>query len=141
MSHSGTVITMQNVPALNDDWRELYLPLACPMWPGYDGRDKHMFGTGTTWVILAGFRWNGHSSGILSPLWPKWNHPIASCRHDARCEAAKTPEQRKWADIQFRLDVGTTSWGVTKWIGYAGVRVGALLGIGVRRKTGKGVTS
>lgn len=120
MAHTGTLIVMANVPELNDGWRELYLPLECPMWEGYKGPKS----------IPAGFRWNGHSSGILSPLWPRWNHPIASCRHDWRCAYADNAEQRAWADRQFRYDVGTTSWAVTKWVGWAGVRVGAMLGIG-----------
>lgn len=39
-------------------------------------------------------------------------------------------EQRKWADEEFRKDVGETSWWITKQIGYLGVRIGAMFGIG-----------
>ena len=82
-------------------------------------------------VIPAGFEWDGSSSGILAPIFPRHNHPIASCRHDYRCGKAKCPEDRKWADEQFEKDVGETSWWVTKKVGYIGVRVGAFFGIGV----------
>ena len=83
-------------------------------------------------VIPAGFEWDGSSSGLFAPVFPKWKHPIASCRHDFRCRKAKDAAERKWADEQFEKDVGETSWWITKKLGYAGVRVGALLGIGVR---------
>lgn len=65
---------------------------------------------------------------------PKHKHPIATRRHDKRCEQAakykKTNKPlyrklRKIADKMFRVDVGK---GGTKWEqvkGYAGVRIGA----------------
>jgi len=122
MAHSGTIIHMRNVPEKGDGWRVLDAYLPCPMWPGYKGME----------VIEADFEWNGNSAGWLAFTFPRWNHPIASCRHDFRCEKASCPEERAWADAEFRKDVGTTSWWITKQWGYAGVRVGALLGIGVR---------
>lgn len=39
--------------------------------------------------------------------------------------------ERKWADEQYKLDVGSTSWKITALVGYAGVRVGAAFGVGV----------
>ena len=113
-------IHMSNVPAMGDGWRVLLAPLPCTMWPGWDGPGE----------VPEGYKWNGHSSGILSPLFPRWNHPIASCRHDWRCSVARTREERKWADREFRKDVGATSWWITAQIGYIGVRIGAFLGIG-----------
>ena len=118
MAHSGVILYMQTVPALGDGWRELSHPCPVKLFNGKLG------------AIPQGFRWNGHSSGILSPIWPRWNHPRASCTHDYLCSIARTPEERLFADRLFRELVGTTSWGVTKWIGYAGVRAGAMLGIG-----------
>ncbi|MDY0212570.1 MAG: hypothetical protein RBR06_06155 [Desulfuromonadaceae bacterium] len=98
------------------DWRELTRPLPC-------GND----------VIPAGWQWNGASSGIARHLvifsFPKWKHPIASCRHDWRCAHAKTKEQRAFADKMFWIDVGR---GGTKWEqakGYAAVRLGAWFGL------------
>lgn len=120
MAHSGTILHYRTIPKKGDDWRALDTPLPCPMWPGYDGNEE----------VPQDFEWNGNSSGLLAPIFPKWNHPIASCRHDFRCGKAKNAVERSWADQQFRADVGTTSWWVTKQIGYLGVRVGALLGIG-----------
>lgn len=89
--------------------------------PGYGGTQD---------VIPVGFEWNGSSSGLLAPIFPQWNHPIASCRHDWRCEHAENAAVRKWADEQFEKDVGETSWWITKKLGYAGVRIGALFGVG-----------
>lgn len=119
MAHSGTVIHMRNVPANGDGWRALDRSLPYRRMDGSWG------------LIPPDFCWDGNSSGLLSPLFPKWNHPIASCRHDWRCKTAKTPEERLFADKEFEKDVGTTSWWLTKKIGYLGVRAGALLGIGV----------
>ena len=124
MAHSGTVLYYRTVPEKGDDWRATTAFLPCPMWGGYEGPE----------VIPDGFEWNGNSSGLFAPVFPKWNHPIASCRHDFRCEKARNAEQRKWADEQFEKDVGTTSFWVTKKLGYLGVRAGAVLGIGVNYK-------
>ena len=80
--------------------------------------------------IPVGFIWNGSSSGILRGVFPKWRHPIASCRHDWRCGLAKNDDDRKFADKEFKKDVAKTSWKATALIGYAGVRIGAFFGIG-----------
>jgi hypothetical protein len=124
VSHSGTIIHMRNVPPKGDAVRALDAPLPCKMWPGWKGPEE----------VEVDFEWDGASSGIFAPLFPKWNHPIATCRHDWRCKHAKNPEQRAWADREFKKDVGTTSWWITKQTGYLGVRAGALLGIGVNYK-------
>lgn len=83
---------------------------------------------GDAW-IPAGYRWNGASSGLMRSVpilnFPKWKHPIATCRHDWRCERAVTATDREIADKLFRRDVKKdgTSWEKLK--GYAGVRIGA----------------
>lgn len=122
--HSGTILYYRTVPSRGDNYRATTSSLFCRMWPGYKGLE----------IVPADFVWNGNSSGLLSPVFPKWNHPIASCRHDFRCGKAETPEQRKWADQEFRKDVGTTSWWITKQVGYIGVRVGAMFGVGCNYK-------
>lgn len=99
--------------------RVLTMPHYCP---GIDGGQD---------IIPAGFEWDGASSGLLAPVFPRHNHPIASCRHDWRCGNARNAAERKWADEQFREDVGETSWWITKQVGYLGVRIGALFGVGV----------
>lgn len=86
---------------------------------------------GTQDVIPKDFEWDGSSSGLLAPIFPQWKHPIASCRHDWRCRKARNAKERKWADVQFEKDVGETSWWITKKLGYAGVRIGAMFGVGV----------
>ena len=110
-------IYLCSVPDLLD-WMELAKPLPCG-----DG------------FIPAGYRYNGASSGIFQyvPIFdfPKWRHPMATCRHDWRCDQAKTKEERRIADELFRIDVGLGQtnkvrgwWEQTK--GYVGVRVGAM---------------
>lgn len=69
---------------------------------------------------------------VFRGLFPRHRHPVAFFRHDYRCSLAKNFAQRKWADQQFEADVGSTSWWITKKIGYLGVRFGALLGVGNR---------
>lgn len=106
-------IKMQNV--LNDDgstrldYRELIGELPC-------GDEK----------IPIKRVWNGATvKGILRWLFPKWKHPIATCRHDERCDAAVTKEERKFADKEFKAGVKR---GGTKWEehgGYVAVRLGA----------------
>ena len=76
-------------------------------------------------LIPIGFRWNGASVGPLRRYFPKWKHPIATCRHDIRCELAVTAEERKFADKQFKKDVGHGGTWWEKQKGYYGVRVGA----------------
>lgn len=118
--HSGVVMHMRTVPEKGDGWRALDKPIPCRMF------------NGTIGAIPKDFHWDGNSSGLLAPLFPQWNHPRASATHDYLCSLAKNPEERLFADREFRRLVGTTSWPVTAWLGYAGVRVGAMLGIGVR---------
>ena len=113
-----TIIHMRNVPG-DPDLRALDKPLYCQNCNGSHGS------------IPADFGWNGSSVPfIFRGLFPRHRHPIASCRHDYRCGKAKNKKERKWADEQFQIDVGKTSWWVTKKMGYWGVRIGAFLGIG-----------
>lgn len=143
MAHSGTLIHMRNVPERPDN-RALDKPLPCPMWPGWEGPEE----------VPVDFEWDGSSieleaeetrpwyvrwpiSVLTAPvnffnrsIFPRWRHPIASCRHDWRCRNARNKEQRAWSDAEFEKDVSTTSWWLTKKLGYAGVRAGAALGIG-----------
>lgn len=114
---SGVILYMRTIPGkpLN---RALTKPLFCETQDG-----KHGY-------IPAGFEWDGASSGLFAPIFPRHNHPIASCRHDYRCRNARTPAERKWADEQFEEDVGRTSWWITKKVGYIGVRIGAMFGVG-----------
>jgi len=117
MAHSGTILFMRTVPG-KPNLLALTMPLECKMWDG------------TIHYIQPPFQWNGNSSGIFTPVFPKWNHPIASCKHDYRCGLAKNKQERLWSDNEFRNDVGTTSWWITKQFGYVGVRAGAFWGIG-----------
>jgi len=118
MAHSGTIIFMRTVPG-EPNCRALVQDLPCRKMDGsYEN-------------IPAGFIWDGSSVPLIfQGFFPRHRHPIASCRHDWRCKEAKTSIERAWADEQFERDVGTTSWWVTKKVGYFGVRIGALLGIG-----------
>ena len=120
MAHSGTLIYMRN-DARGPKYRVLTAPLPCE---DFDHSEAY---------VPTHFMWDGSSVPfIFRGLFPRHNHPIASCRHDWRCRRAKNAAQRKWADQQFEKDVGTTSWWITKKLGYLGVRAGALLGVGVR---------
>jgi hypothetical protein len=86
---------------------------------------------GTWGEVPQDFKWDGNSVPLIfQGLYPKHNHPIASCRHDWRCKHAKNAEERKFADKQFEIDTGKTSWGITKKVGYMGVRIGAFFGVG-----------
>lgn len=118
MAHSGTIIHMRNVPGKP---KNRALDKGLPT-QDFDG----------TWTCIPpDFEWDGSSVPLVfRGLFPRHDHPIASCRHDWRCGRAKTPEQRAWADKEFEKDVGTTSWWITKKVGYIGVRIGAMLGIG-----------
>lgn len=88
---------------------------------------------GTTGEIPIDFEWDGSSVPFfLQGLFPRQRHPVASCRHDKRCRDAKNKAQRKFADKQFEIDVGKTSWWLTKKVGYWGVRIGAFFGVGSR---------
>ena len=118
MPATGTLIHMRNVPGTDDD-RALDKPLPVQMPDG-------------TWEdIPVDYTWNGNSTPrLLQGIFPRHNHPIASCRHDYRCGKARNAAERKFADEQFELDVGTTSWWITKKVGYVGVRIGAFFGVG-----------
>lgn len=120
MTHSGTIIYMRNVPGKgNQHLRALTASLACKAMDG-------------SWeVIPAGFQWDGSSvPWVFQGFFPRHRHPIASCRHDWRCGRAKNAAERKFADDEFKRDVGRTSWWITKQVMHLGVRVGAALGIG-----------
>lgn len=118
MAHSGTIIYMRNVSG-KPKCRALTKPLECLMWDG------------TTDYIQIGFEWDGSSvPWICQGLFPRHRHPIASAKHDYRCGKAENKEHRLWADKQFKQDVDTTSWKITSWIGYSGVRIGAFFGVG-----------
>jgi hypothetical protein len=120
MAHSGTIIHMRNVPG-NGKLRALDIPLPIKKMDGSMG------------LVPADFEWDGSSvPWIFQGFFPRHNHPIASCRHDWRCKNARTKAERLFADKEFEKDVGTTSWWITKKFGYAGVRIGAYLGIGNR---------
>lgn len=122
MAHSGTLIVMRNVPG-KPLHRALWLPLSCPSFDGAIGQ------------VPAGFEWDGSSvPWIFQRIFPRHNHPIASCRHDWRCRNAKSAAERAWADREFEKDVATTSWWITAKLGYLGVRIGAALGVGVYYK-------
>jgi hypothetical protein len=79
--------------------------------------------------IPIGFIWNGASVGIMRYAgflaFPKWKHPIATCRHDWRCGLTKNKEERAFADSEFRRDVNRTGTRFEKVKGFFGVRVGA----------------
>jgi len=144
-----TRIAMSNVPG-EPDSRELLYPLA---YERYDG-EQDFISAGFTWdgssipihllfvvmLILpmlgsflpgwVGF-WTLFVIAWVVCFFPKHRHPVASCRHDKRCADAKNSTERAWADWMFFCDVRTTSWLITALIGYAGVRIGAVAGIGV----------
>jgi hypothetical protein len=118
MSHSGTLIYMRNVPG-KPTHRALTSPLKYVKYGGGVG------------MIPVDFEWDGSSvPWVFQGVFPRHRHPIASCRHDWRCRNAKTAAERLFADKEFERDVGTTSWWITKKVGYLGVRIGAYLGIG-----------
>jgi hypothetical protein len=115
---TAQLIHMRNVPG-TDNERALDAPLPLLMQDG------------TMAEVPADFVWDGNSVPmVFRGIFPKHNHPIASCRHDWRCIMARSAADRKFADEQFQVDVGTTGWWITKKIGYIGVRIGALFGRG-----------
>jgi len=116
--HTGTIIYMRNVPGY-PDYRALTSPLYCKNMDGSDG------------FVPIDFVWNGNSTPFgLRWIVPKQDHPIASCRHDYRCENAKSKEERKFADDEYKKDIRTTATWLETQLGYAGVRIGSFLGIG-----------
>ena len=125
----GSVV-LQSVPG-RLDWKKIARPLPC----------------GEGWVP-EGFEFDGSSSGPFRFLIPKWRHPIASARHDWRCELIRqligdgmpmreAHRLRRVSDVLFREDLalGQRGW-CRKFVetnaGYIGVRVGALFRIGMR---------
>jgi len=122
MAHSGQRIHMRNVPG-RPDMRELtqMLPL---MSQAVDLDGQRI--TERDYVPVK-FQWDGSSSGIFRPIFPKHRHPIASCRHDWRCVNAKSAEDRLFADREFYKDVRRTSWWITAAMAYLGVRAWSLL--------------
>ena len=118
MKYDPQLIHMRNVPG-TDNHRALDVPLPLLNMDG-------------TWgEVPQDFKWDGNSVPLIfQGLYPKHNHPIASCRHDWRCKHAKNAEERKFADKQFEIDTGKTSWWITKKVGYMGVRIGAFFGVG-----------
>ena len=111
-------IYMRNVPDIPDHYA-LTKPLMC----------------GDGWIPVD-FTWNGSGSGggwfgwLQRKAFPKWKHPIASCRHDWRCSLLETEEQRDITDTLFRRDVARTGTRLEAQIGYIGVRIGAIFNIG-----------
>lgn len=114
------------------DYRKLLEPIPC----------------GDSWIPLP-FTSDGSSNlRILSPLIPKWRHPVFYFRHDFRCRLIRkmqaegmskkeAEKYRKIADQLGRKDimVGQTSKFVgvlESSIAYVGVRIGAFFGIGMR---------
>lgn len=104
------------------DWRELTEDLPCG-----DG------------FIARGFQFNGASVGLMRKFlllgFPKWKHPIATCRHDKRCNIAHKyklqgnkpmyKKLRAYADKRFKADVGIGGTWFEQQKGYVGVRIGA----------------
>ena len=113
-----TLIYMRNVPG-QPKMRALTRALPCVM------------PNGAIDMIPINFTWDGSSVFfIIQGFFPRHRHPIASCKHDYRCGKAKNKKERLFADKQFKIDVRTTSWKITAWSGYMGVRVGAFFGVG-----------
>lgn len=118
MTDQPCIIHMRNVPG-TDDGRALDAPLPCIMPDGFLD------------MIPIDFYWDGNSTPFLvRPIFPRHNHPIASCKHDYRCGKACNDAERLFADEQFKADVGKTSWKITAVVGYIGVRIGAFFGVG-----------
>ena len=119
MAASGIIVYMRTVPG-NPLHRALTWPLSCQKIDG-------------TWEdIPVDFESDGSSvPWVFQGFFPRHRHPIAFFRHDWRCRQAKTPEERLFADKEFKKDVRKTSWWITTQAGYIGVRSGAMLGVGV----------
>ena len=122
MTATGQLIHMRNVPGTDND-RALDTPLPLLMPDGSMGE------------VPTGFVWDGASVPLLfQGIFPRHNHPIASCRHDYGCKTARNAAERKFHDEQFQINIGTTSWWITKKVGFWGVRIGAFFGIGSEYK-------
>jgi hypothetical protein len=124
-------IKMGSVPG-KLEWRRLLEPIPC----------------GNDWIPVD-FIWDGASSGRwLSPLIPRWRHPIFSCKHDYRNyliremlkQGMSMKEAQKLRKISDQLGRDDIMIGQkNKWVGetealiaYGGMRFGALLRIGMR---------
>lgn len=113
-----TIIHMRNVPG-KPKIRALDAPLPCMNFDGTPGE------------VPIDFHWDGSSvPWLFRGLFPRHRHPVASGRHDWRCLNAKNAAERLFADKRFQIDVGKTSWWVTKKFGYWGARLGAFFGMG-----------
>ena len=113
-----TIIWMRNVEG-KPKMRALTAPLYCIM------------GDGSESCIPFDFEWDGSSVPVIfQGIFPRHRHPVSSCKHDWRSSHAKNKKDRAFADKEFRKDVRKTSWWITAAIGYAGVRIGALFGVG-----------
>jgi len=117
-----TLIYMRNVPG-QPKMRALTRTLPCIMPDG------------SIDMIPIDFTWDGSSVPyVFQGFFPRHRHPVSSAKHDYRCGKAKNKKERLFADKQFRIDVDTTSWKITSWVGYMGVRVGAVFGAGCHYK-------
>lgn len=87
-------------------------------------------------TVPRGFEWDGTSSPrSFWPVIPPYHKTIkASCVHDYLCRKAKTRADRRKADRLFAavLRDDDRISPPQSWLGYVGVRIGALLGIGNR---------
>ena len=86
-------------------------------------------------TVPRGFKFDGASSPRIfwSIIPPMRETTKASCVHDYLCSIAKNKEDRKKADRLFYVMLREANLNIVRClIGYLGVRIGALLGIGVR---------
>lgn len=88
-------------------------------------------------LISKGFIWDGASAPVLATIIIPRAHGTLefSCLHDYLCRNAKSAEERKEAD---RLATEYLShkkgFRFRSKLGYVGVRIGAMLGVGVHYK-------
>lgn len=93
--------------------------------------EDYEFECGVT--VPKGFEWNGANSPTVTTwIIPKAHRTlIASCLHDYLCELATCPADRKKADKLFEEELARRGHSkVRSKLGYLGVRLGALFGIG-----------
>ena len=87
-------------------------------------------------LVPRGFIFDGASAPrFFWPAIPPFKNTVEeSCVHDWLCEHAKCPEDRLYADRLFKkmLLEDPNINNIRAYIGYIGVRLGALVGIGVR---------
>ena len=85
-------------------------------------------------TVPKGFRFDGASAPRIfwSIIPPLRETSKASCVHDFLCRTAKNKEDRRRADWLFFVMLREAKLNILRClIGYLGVRIGALLGIGV----------